>query len=270
VQGPHVIAVQIGFATGQSESVRHATQVCVIGLHTPMGQSVLATQPTQVFEIGSHVGVAPEQKELAVQGTHWPCFMPLLAHAGPAALDAHSEFVVQGWQVWVATWQIGVMPAQSALVSQPTQLPDGVSQTLVAPVHWLLLVAEHWPHAPACCVFMGWHAGVGLEQFASVVHCWQTLFMHEGIEPPQSFTERHWTQVLLARSQRGALGVPAQSPSAAQSTQVPRLALPARRSHTGKIAPTQSALDLQARQVLVVGSQIGIVAGQSMSVMQLA
>jgi hypothetical protein len=36
----------------------------------------------------------------------------------------------------------------------PTQTPVVVSQTVVAPVHLLAFVAEHWPHAPD-----SWQAG---------------------------------------------------------------------------------------------------------------
>ena len=42
----------------------------------------------------------------------------------------------------------GIAPLQSAFVSQPTQVPVGVSQSLVEPAHWVVFSAVHWPHAP--------------------------------------------------------------------------------------------------------------------------
>jgi hypothetical protein len=80
---------------------------------------------------------------------------------------------------------MGVVPPQSALARQPTQLLVDVLQTGVAPPHWLefkhctqvavlvsqtavvpvhceVLVAEHWPHAPDA-----WQAGVAPPQSLS-------------------------------------------------------------------------------------------------------
>jgi hypothetical protein len=239
------------------------THASVAGLQAPIGQSALERHPTHVFDTGSHLGVEPAQDESLVHATHAPCFMPLLAHAGVAGVPLHSELVVQGWQVCVEVWQTGFMPAQFAFVSQPTQVPEGVSQTLVDPVHWPPFVAEHWPHAPAFCVPAGWQAGVGAAQLASLVHCWQTLFLQVGIVPPQSAAARHWTHVFVARLQRGSGAL--QLASAVHSTQVPRLGLPASVSQMGPGSPTQSAFDVQTRHVFVPWSQIGIADGQSVS-----
>ena len=44
--------------------------------------------------------------------------------------------------------QIGVVPEQSALATQRTQVPEPTSQTGVAPVQRSAFPAEHWRHAP--------------------------------------------------------------------------------------------------------------------------
>jgi hypothetical protein len=230
-------------------------------LQTPIGQSVLERQPTHVSELGSHFGVAPEQNASLVHATHEPCFIPLVAHAGPPGLPVQSESVAHGWHVCVDVWQTGVIPAQFAFVSQATQLPEGKSHTLPIAVHCVVLVEEHWPQAPAFWVPVGWQAGVGAMQFASLVQVWQTLFLQTGLVPPQSDALRHCTHVFVARSQRGS-GT-AQFVSEVQSTHVPRLGLPDRVSHTGKPVPVQSAFVWHARHVCVVMSQTGFAIGQS-------
>jgi len=78
-------------------------------------------------------------------------------------------------------------------VRQAAQLPTLVRQYGVAPVHSVVLVVEHCPHAPD-----GWHAGVA---------------------PPHSPSPEQPRQVWKVASQRGAAA--GQSPSARHDTQLP-------------------------------------------------
>jgi hypothetical protein len=50
--------------------------------------------------------------------------------------------------VWVATLHTGVVPPHWAFDVHGTHTPAPTSQAGVAPLHWLVLVGEHWPHAP--------------------------------------------------------------------------------------------------------------------------
>ena len=77
----------------------------------------------------------------------------------------------------------GVAPPQPALAMQPTHTPGPMSHAGVAPVHRLLSLAEHWPHAPP-----GWHAGVAPPQSplpAQARQLWLAL-SQIGVAPP------HW------------------------------------------------------------------------------
>ena len=93
---------------------------------------------------------------------HWP-------HAPDAwqafAPIGHSESAEHLRQAWVAMLHTGVVPEQLALLVHTTHAPDAVSQTGVAPPHWLVFVAEHWPHAPDA-----WHTGVAPPQSPSPAH----------------------------------------------------------------------------------------------------
>jgi hypothetical protein len=94
--------------------------------------------------------------------------------------------------VWVPPSQIGEVPLQSALARQRTHLPAPVSHRGVAPVHCVLLLAEHWPQAPVAS--------------------------QAGVAPPHSLSPEQARQVWKAKSQTGA--APPQSASAVQRTQV--------------------------------------------------
>jgi hypothetical protein len=74
------------------------------------------------------------------------------------ASDVHPMHVFPGPQT-------GVVPLQFAFVTQPTQVAVVVSQTGVAPVHFVPFVPEQSPHAPEAK-----QAGRAAGQFASVVH----------------------------------------------------------------------------------------------------
>jgi hypothetical protein len=126
--------------------------------------------------------------------------------------------------VCVPPSQIGVVPEQSALATQRTQVPELTSQTGVAPVHTTALPAEHWPQRP-----FGWQAGVA---------------------PPHSLSPPQARQVRKAGSQIGV--VPPQSALARQPTQdfVPVL-------QTG-VAPEQCVLDRHCTHAGTGVSQIGV------------
>jgi hypothetical protein len=103
----------------------------------------LAVQPTHLLVVVSQTGAVPEQSVLAVHCTHWPS----ARHEGAAGfLAAHWLAVVQAAQVSAAE-QMGAVAGQVVLVVQPTHLLLLVSQTGVAPEHWVLLV--HWTHWPS-------------------------------------------------------------------------------------------------------------------------
>jgi hypothetical protein len=99
----------------------------------------------------------------------------------------------------------GVTPEQFALLVHTTHKPATVSHAGVAPPHWLVLPAEHCPHAPDgshagvpppqsvsplqarhACVPES-HTGVAPEHCALLVHCTQpTAMMHRGVAPPHA------------------------------------------------------------------------------------
>jgi len=230
-------------------------------LHTGVGtaQSALVRQATQVLDTVSHLGVAMlVQSASTAQSTHDPAFIPVVSQAGPAGLFVQSALVWQARQVWLVVSHVGVAPLQSVLNSQATHVPLGKSQTDVPPMHAEPLVAEHCPHAPQTS-----HAGVAPPQFASDAHAWQVPPLHTGVSPPQSAALRHCTQMFVA-VQRGVVG--GQLALATQTTQSPLFGPVVAHS---EVAPLQSVLMvLQARQVSVVLSQMGVGLAQFASVRQ--
>ena len=94
--------------------------------------------------------------------------------------------------MWVAPSQAGVVPLQSALERQWTHFPAPVSQRGVAPVHWTLLPAEHWPQAPEL-----WQAGVAPPHSLSPEQARQAwnAGSHTGVAPEQSESVTQRTQV---------------------------------------------------------------------------
>jgi len=111
----------------QSAEVRQPTQRLAL-LHTGVGaeQSALVRQATHSLAVVSHFGAARlVQSASTVQTTHEPAFIPDATHAGPPGLPAQSASVAHGPHVWVVVSQVGVVPLQSELNSQPTHVPVG-------------------------------------------------------------------------------------------------------------------------------------------------
>lgn len=76
-----------------------------------------------------------------------------------------------------------------------TQVPEDTSQTGVAPVHAVRLVAEHWPQAP-----LGWQAGAAALQLRSEPQGTQAPVprSHTGVEPPHCESAAHGPQAPVA------------------------------------------------------------------------
>jgi len=107
-------------------------------------QSAFPTQATHEPVVASQPGVAPEQALLFV-AEHAP-HEPPGWHAGVA--PPQSPSTEHARQVCVVPLQVGVAPEQSALATHVTHVPDAALQIGVEPVHVVLFVAEHAPHAP--------------------------------------------------------------------------------------------------------------------------
>jgi hypothetical protein len=258
---------QTGAAVVQSAFDAQPTHRLDVVLHTGVGalQSPLLRQATHVFAMTSHLG-APGlvQSESDWHTTQEPAFMPEVTQAGPEGLPTQSALVAHAWHMCEVVLHTGVVPAQSVLNSQWTQVPVGKSHTAVPPVHWAPLVDEHCPHAPHTS-----HAGVDgvAVQSLSAAQALHVPALQMGVSPPQSVFERQPVQVLDARLQRGVAG--GQSGSAMHATQVPSWALAARLSQYGVAGdPLQSALEPQGAQVCVVVLQIGVEPLQLASVRQ--
>jgi hypothetical protein len=115
---------QAGVAPLQSASPAQARQVCVPPSQTGVDpeQSALARQRTHFPTELSQTGVAPVHSVLLL-AEHWPQ-APEPWQAGVA--PPHSPSPVHARQVWKARSHTGVVPEQSALARQRTQVPDGV------------------------------------------------------------------------------------------------------------------------------------------------
>jgi hypothetical protein len=167
---------------------------------------------------------------------------------------------------------MGVVPLQFAFDVQGTQVPAVVLQTGVAPLHWLELIAEHWPHAP-----LGSQAGVAPPHWLSLEHAWHVCVpaLQTGVVPEQSALATHRTQVPLAALQTGVPPVHCaelpvehwpQAPLGSQAGVVPPHSLsPLQPRHVRKegsqigVAPPQSAFARQPTHVFVVVLQTGVV-----------
>jgi len=116
-------------------------------LHTGVSppQSALLSHWTQVL-VGVQRGVAGGQFASAMHATQSPAFAPVVAHSGVA--PPQSAALAQARHV-IAVPQMGVGLVQVALVRHPTHVFVGTSQTLVVPVHAVLLVAEQIAQMPA-------------------------------------------------------------------------------------------------------------------------
>jgi hypothetical protein len=95
---------------------------------------------------------------------------------------------------------MGIVPLQLAFDVHGTQVPVVVLHAGVAPVHWLELTAEHWPHAP-----LGSQAGVTPPHWLSLEQAWHVCVvpLQTGVAPEQSAFATHRTQVPLAGLQTG-------------------------------------------------------------------
>jgi hypothetical protein len=180
---------QAGVVPPHSVSPPHARQVCVAVLQTGLvpPHSALLMQLTQVPVGTSQAGVDPVHL-LVLVAEQMPQ-APDAWQAGAAPLQSPSP--PQPRQVWVPPSQTGVVPLQSALARQRTHLPAETLQSGVPPVHWVLLIAEHWPQAPEDS--------------------------QAGAAPPHSLSPEQARQLWKAKSQTGV--VPEQSASARQRTQ---------------------------------------------------
>jgi len=109
--------------------------------------------------------------------------------------EGHCASLVQAPQTCVVALQIGVVPEQSALPRQLTQVPLPVKQKGVVPVQALAFVAEHWPHAPD-----DWQAGVEPPHSPSPLQprqAWVAV-LHTGAVPLHCAFDTHGTQVPVA------------------------------------------------------------------------
>jgi hypothetical protein len=118
----------------------------------------------------------------------------------------------------------------------------------VAPVHLLLLLAEHWLHAP-----LGWQAGVAPPQSLSPAQARQVwvVVLHAGVVPPHWAFDVHGTHVAVATSQAGVAPVHLLALVAEQTPQAPP-------GWQAGVAPPQSLSPAQARQACVVVLHTGV------------
>ena len=260
---------QAGVAPPHSPSLAQARQACVAVLQTGVVAPHWAfdVQGTHVPVVVKQAGVAPVHLVVFV-AEHCP-HAPLDWQAG--VVPPHSPSPPQPRQVWLVPSHTGVVPLQSALATQRTQVPDAVLQTGVAPVHWVALPAEHWPHAP-----VDWQAGVvpphspsplqprqvrkaGSQigvvppQSAFATQPTQLLVavLQTGAAPEQLALVRHWTQVAVAVLQMGVEPLHRPMLLAEQAPHAPD-------DWQAGAVPGQSASALQARQVCAV-PHVGVV-----------
>jgi hypothetical protein len=182
VQTAHApVARQTGNFGSQSALVRQMRHACVpwsqIGCVPE--QSALPTHSTHVLDPVSQTlcAVAQAPGLPAAHATH----EPLAPQTGVA--PPHSASTAHARHVCVAPSHTGAPPAQSVDVTHETQRPSAASQSAVAPVHVVVFVVEHAPHAPD-----GWHA--------------------EAPAAPQSPSATHPRQTCVVPSQTGDAAVP--------------------------------------------------------------
>jgi hypothetical protein len=172
-------------------SVLHATQVRAVGEQTgvtpPQWLSSRQATQTPTPDETSQRGAAAGQCEtsVAVQAAQAPIGKQI-GVAGP-----HSLSDAQARHDRDAPSQTGFVPAHSPFVKQPTQVPDSVSHTGVAPPHRVALVAEHCPQDPA-----GWQAGDMPPHSSSATQDRQPckIGSQTGFAPVQTALSRHSTQ----------------------------------------------------------------------------
>jgi hypothetical protein len=168
---------QAGVAPPHAASLVQPRQVCVPTSQTGAAapQSALPRHATHTPFVISQRGVAPVQRVVFV-AEH--CVQtPLAKHAGVA--PPHSASPAQARQTFAASSQTGFVPPQVAFDVHGTQVPLPTRQAGVAPVHWVALLAEHWPHAP--------------------------VTSHAGASPPHSASPPQARQVFVPASQTGVV-----------------------------------------------------------------
>jgi len=172
-------------------SLVQATQVRVVGEQTgvtpphwlSVRQATQAPTPDETSQRGAEVGQC--ETSVAVQGAQAPEGRQIGA-PGP-----HSASEAQARHDRAAPSHTGFVPPHSPFERQPTQVPDPVSQTGVAALQRVALVAEHWPHCPA-----GWQAGSIPPHSSSPPQprqAWK-IGSHTGFGPAQTLPSRHSTQ----------------------------------------------------------------------------
>lgn len=265
-----------------------ATQAVPSGFITQAGDIEPTTQPTQVFNTVSHTGVAPVQAIAlaAVHCTQRPALRPEAAHAGVAPEQSLAIVAEHGRHMRRATSQMGVAPAQSALLVQPTQVLLAVSHTLERQSEFI----THCTQRPALAPMEAQAGTPGSVQSAVTVageHGRQTRVTasHTGIDgSAQSRLETQATQMFCAVSQRGV--APEHCASVLQGTQRPALApivaqagrvgsraahcasvlhrtqVRVAASHTGAPAPRVQSRSALQRHTPAVRSQMGAASGQ--------
>jgi hypothetical protein len=161
--------------------------------------------------------------------------------------------LAQGPQVCVPALQTGVIPPQLTFVMHPTQNCVVVLHTGVAPVHWVALLDEQWPHAPESS-----QAGVAPPQSPSTTQARHVCVpvLHTGVVPPHWAFDKQEAQVSVPVLQTGVAPVHCVLFVAEQTPQAPE------GSQAG-VAPPQSPSTVHALHVCVMPLQIGVVPLQS-------
>jgi hypothetical protein len=245
-------AWQAGVAPPHSPSPAQGRQAWSAWLQTGVvpEQSALPTQPTQPPVATLHTGVVPVHFEaLVAEQAPQP---PVGWQAGVA--PPHSRSPEQGRQVCVPRLQTGALPPQSEFDTHATQVPAEVRQTGVAPPQAVVLVAEHWPHAP-----VGSQAGVaGFPPHSPSP--WQprqtcSATLQTGEVKPQSVSPRQRTHRPVAVLQTGVAPVHAEVFVAEHWPHAPEA------SQAG-VAPPHSPSPAHPRHVWVPPLQTGAVPEQ--------
>jgi hypothetical protein len=244
------VGLQAGAAAVHSASPAQARQLWDVRLQTGVvpPHCALLVQATQVPVGRLQTGVAAVHW-LALVAEHWP-HTPEGWQAG--ADGPQSVSPAQPRQVCVPPSQIGVALGQSAALRHPTQAPITMSHRGVAPVHWVLFVAEHCVHAP-----LAWQAGVVPPHSPSPAQARHACVVvsHTGFMPPQLTLLVQDTQVPPPISQAGVGLTHAVALLAEHWPQAPDA------WHAGAEAfnIVHSPSAPQARQVWLVPSQTGVV-----------
>ena len=187
----------------------------------------------QVFVEVAQIGVVPEHVLLSVHCTQ----LPDEAQAVCPVNEEQSLAAVQPRQVLVEVAQMGDVPEQVLFVRHCTHLFVVVLQTVVVPVHFVLLVAVHWTQAPV--VTQATRVGsFKAAHSVSAAHAWHfSLVPQIGVAPEQYAAEVHWTQLFVVVSQAGVVPVHFVAFVAVHWTQAP---LAAQAARARSLRPAQS------------------------------